>query len=176
MQIFKSFSNTFVDKRRIKVVRTFPSKVPRKCFNLKLPARVVKSAPPLTPLLGQFGLNSVEFCNNFNEQSKVYEENVLLFVKVFLLGEKKYKLLFRELGTVVLFQSYTTYIRRLKRPFVHLIDLFKIFLIKNQTLNISLKSLIGTIRSMGFGVLFDNMYSILYTRRQRRLRKLRKHK
>ena len=39
-------------------------------IKLQVPAGEANPAPPIGPILGQHGLNIMEFCNNFNEKTK----------------------------------------------------------------------------------------------------------
>lgn len=39
-------------------------------LNLYLPAGAAKATPPLGPLLGQYGVNTVQFCSEFNEATE----------------------------------------------------------------------------------------------------------
>ena len=39
----------------------------------QIPAMGASVTPPLGPLLGQFGLNIMEFCKDFNQKSNLFE-------------------------------------------------------------------------------------------------------
>jgi large subunit ribosomal protein L11 len=57
-------------------------------LRLAIPAQNASIAPPLGPALGQFGLNIVEFCKQFNERTKIYDKEVILNVNIFLFRSK----------------------------------------------------------------------------------------
>jgi len=46
----------------------------KKTYILNLPAASAVAGPPLGPMLGQFGLNTVKFVADFNEKTAVFSE------------------------------------------------------------------------------------------------------
>lgn len=53
-------------------------------FSIKLyiPAGKASSAPPIGPVLGQYRLNLIEFCKDFNSQTEDWEEQAILPVLI----------------------------------------------------------------------------------------------
>lgn len=53
-------------------------------FSIKLyiPAGRASSAPPIGPVLGQYRLNLIEFCKDFNTQTEDWEEQAILPVLI----------------------------------------------------------------------------------------------
>lgn len=53
-------------------------------FKIKLyiPATKANSAPPIGPILGQYRLNLIEFCKDFNEQTIDWDDSVVLPVLI----------------------------------------------------------------------------------------------
>lgn len=53
-------------------------------FRIKLyiPAAKANSAPPIGPILGQYRLNLIEFCKDFNEQTIDWDDSVILPVLI----------------------------------------------------------------------------------------------
>ena len=53
-------------------------------FSIKLyiPAGKASSAPPIGPVLGQYRLNLIEFCKDFNSQTEDWEEQTILPVLI----------------------------------------------------------------------------------------------
>lgn len=53
-------------------------------FKIKLyiPATKANSAPPIGPILGQYRLNLVEFCKDFNEQTIDWDDSIILPVLI----------------------------------------------------------------------------------------------
>lgn len=58
-------------------------------------AQEARTAPPLGPLLAQFGLEMLKVCKELNEKTKYYEKGVQLPVKIEIDELKSYKI---ELG------------------------------------------------------------------------------
>ena len=54
-------------------------------IKLNLPAMTVKMGGELGAMLGQYNLNIIKFCNEFNEVSKIYEKNLLIQTNLLVL-------------------------------------------------------------------------------------------
>ena len=62
-------------------------------FKALIPAGEAKPVAPLGPLLGQYGVNLVEFCSDFNKRTESYTPGVMIPVIVQkMLKEKTYKM------------------------------------------------------------------------------------
>ena len=59
-------------------------------LNLIIPAQNATMTPPLGPNLSQHGINTMEFCKQFNEKTKEIEENSLLLVHLNLYNDKSF--------------------------------------------------------------------------------------
>lgn len=59
------------------------------------PAHNATVSPPIGPILGQFGINIMDFCKKFNESSKIYDENVLLIVFLSLFRNRNFSFLIK---------------------------------------------------------------------------------
>jgi len=57
-------------------------------IRLLVPSQAATIAPPLGPTLGQFGINIKDFCDKFNEKSKMFESDIILNVFVNLFKNK----------------------------------------------------------------------------------------
>ena len=61
-------------------------------IKLQIPAGQANPAPPVGPVLGQHGLNIMDFCNAFNEKTKELQGTltpvVIQFIKIGLLHLK----------------------------------------------------------------------------------------
>src|ERR1700692_1362444 len=79
---------SFIDKDNLTIVRRKKKDVkgvePHIISKLKIfvEAGEAKAVAPLSGILGQFGVNTVEFCKRFNEMSRVFEEELPLLVVV----------------------------------------------------------------------------------------------
>ena len=74
---------------------------------LAIPAQSASITPPLGPALGQFGLNIVEFCKQFNEKSALFDHEVLLNVVITLFRNKSF--VFEYKGPSIAFLVYEYY-------------------------------------------------------------------
>ncbi len=57
---------------------------------LKLEIRAGKATlqPPIGPILGQYGIQGAKFCQDFNDQTKIYDDNIILSVKINMFKKK----------------------------------------------------------------------------------------
>ncbi|XRA05409.1 MAG: hypothetical protein ACN6LP_00960 [Candidatus Carsonella ruddii] len=73
-------------------------------IKLILKPKKAKPLPPISPILSQYGLNIIEFCNKFNNLTKnINLESI--HVKIFIFNNLKYEIL---LGSL----SLTNYIKK----------------------------------------------------------------
>jgi len=119
-----------------------------KCKNLTifLPAQQAKSGPPLTPLLGQSGINAAQFCTFFNKYTlETLSDEPPFFplnTKIGILGGNKFLLSFKVSNTTFLLYNYLFFF-----GYLSILVLYKVFLIKNYQTKTSLKSFLGTFRA-----------------------------
>jgi ribosomal protein L11 len=57
-------------------------------IKLQIEATKASMQPPIGPILGQYGIPRAKFCQDFNEQTKIYEEGTILSVKLKLYKKK----------------------------------------------------------------------------------------
>lgn len=57
-------------------------------LKLEIRARQASLQPPIGPILGQYGIPGAKFCQDFNEQTKIYDQDIILSVKIKLLKKK----------------------------------------------------------------------------------------
>jgi len=63
---------------------------------LQVPAGKANPSPPVGPALGQVGLNIMEFCNAFNEQTKKLEQGAPLPVVISVYKDKSFSFIFKN--------------------------------------------------------------------------------
>jgi len=73
-----------------------------------VPARGATMSPPIGPVLGQYGINIMEFCKQFNEKSKEYPEGVLLTVLIFQFMDKTFTFQIKNLVNSFLLKDLLT--------------------------------------------------------------------
>lgn len=60
-------------------------------IKLQVPAGSAQPSPPVGPALGQHGLNIMEFCKAFNEQTKDMEKGLPVPVVITVYGDKSFE-------------------------------------------------------------------------------------
>ncbi|MDI6752337.1 MAG: 50S ribosomal protein L11 [bacterium] len=61
-----------------------------KILKLQVPAQRANPAPPIGPVLGQAGVNIMEFCKTFNEKTKQIEEGLIVSVVLTVYDDRKF--------------------------------------------------------------------------------------
>lgn len=67
-----------------------------KTFSIVLRSGKVESGPPLSTILGNFGINTVKFVKDFNEFTKDLPDYFLLVVIIDIFNDKSYNFLLKE--------------------------------------------------------------------------------
>src|SRR5215467_13391542 len=62
----------------------------KKNFNIFLRSNKVESGPPLSTILGNFGINTVKFVKDFNDYTIDLPDYFLLIVNISILNDKTY--------------------------------------------------------------------------------------
>lgn len=124
------------------------------------PAQSATISPPIGPILGQFGINIMDFCKQFNERSKYIEQDVLVYVDLTLFKNKSFIFSIRTPPVSFLINEENLEIPDGSIPlFVNLSSLYKILKVKKLDLlgvdEVLIRSLFGTIRSMHLCVCND---------------------
>lgn len=65
-------------------------------IKLQVPAGGATPAPPIGPALGQRGLNIMEFCKSFNDQSKGFEKGTPLPVVITVFADKSFSFIIKS--------------------------------------------------------------------------------
>jgi large subunit ribosomal protein L11 len=124
------------------------------------PAQNATIAPPIGPILGQFGINIMDFCKQFNERSRYLEQDVLVFVDLTLFKNKSFMFSIRTPPVSFLITEENVELEEGSVPsFIDLSSLFKIMKIKKLDVKISdlalMRSFFGTMRAMHLRVCND---------------------
>lgn len=72
---------------------------------LQAPAGKANPAPPVGPILGQHGLNIMEFCNAFNEQTKEMEPGMPLPVVISVYADRSFSMVVKSPPAAVLLRK-----------------------------------------------------------------------
>ena len=131
-------------------------------IRLYCPAGQANPAPPVGPALGQHGLNIMEFCKSFNEQTKT-QEGLILPVVIDVYEGKKFSFIIKTPPCSVLLkracgiakasgEPNKTKIGQVTHDHVRDIAKTKMKDLNTSDLNKAVKIVEGTARSMGIDV------------------------
>lgn len=125
-----------------------------------VPAQNASISPPIGPILGQFGINIMEFCKQFNERSKYIEQDVLVLVDLTLFKNKSFVFNIRTPPVSFLINEENFENEENSVPtFVNLSSLYKILKVKKYDSPISdislMRSFFGSMRAMHIRVCND---------------------
>jgi ribosomal protein L11 len=116
----------------------------QRLLKLKLPARQAVAAPPLTPLLGQVGINAVQFCQQFNKLDFETEDFFPTNVSVELLGGKAFNLkLNKPSGSDLLKQVRAGSSSKT----LNVLAIYKVFLVLSEYVMLTPKSFRGFLKA-----------------------------
>jgi len=130
-------------------------------IKLFIPAGKASATPPIGPILGQYRLNLVEFCKDFNEQTVSFNDTLILpvSIKIFNDGEFEY---FIKLPTTTFFlkrmleqERFSKFANNTHIGIVTISQLYELTYLKwmnyeNNSSKINqILTLIGTINSTG---------------------------
>lgn len=118
---------------------------------LRLVAGEARNSPPITTILAPFGLNLVNFCEQFNKLSKdLIDEAIELELKVKInIKTKQFEILIKGVSL-----NHLVDILLDSKDNIELLDVYKIYLIQRKFFQISEKSQFKNILS------FLNTYGI----------------
>lgn len=115
---------------------------------MALEAQEAKIVAPLSPTLGQYGVSCPEFCQKFNDKTKIFNAGIPLNIKFFLLPDKKFEF---EINSI-LFKECLNFFFNSKKTF--LINFYKLFLIQKTILKFEnlklLYTILGSFKSFNF--------------------------
>lgn len=114
------------------------------------------------PTLGQFGLNIKDFCDKFNEKTKIYDPDFVVTTWITLYNNKTLTFTIRTPPVTFLINEDDESIESdFFSYYIALSTLHKIIIIKNNDLNIQhismLKSLLGTMKGMNI-IIVNNIF------------------
>jgi large subunit ribosomal protein L11 len=135
-----------------------------KNFSIVLRSGKVESGPPLSTILGNFGLNTVKFVKDFNDFTKELPDYFLLVVIINVYNDKSYSFLLKEPSVSLLLRLISFDkdflvkgsggYRPFKYKVVNLNDIFLISFFKFGYCNDrTLRLILGTVQSMKLHVI-----------------------
>ena len=133
-------------------------------FSISLRMGKIEAGPPLSTILGNYGLNTVKICKELNEYTKDLPNFFLLEVEVIIFIDKTYKFNVFEPSTSLLLRLVSKKKEVLVKTSggkkirtvdsIHLKDIYLVSLFKfGNCLDSSLKSVFGTLSSLNLYVI-----------------------
>ncbi len=136
-------------------------------IRLTLLANKAAPSPILGQALGQYGINIMEFCKNFNGKTKNIKENTLIPTKIMLYSKETYEIIIKTPTTTNMIKQITNIEKGSKMTkkenmegYIKLKEIYHIAILKkcDKILNhIKIKeickSIIGTVKSMGIPII-----------------------
>jgi len=131
-------------------------------IKLHVPAGAANPAPPVGPALGQHGVNIMQFCKQFNEQTK-NRDGLILPVIISVFEDKTFSFIIKSPPTSVLLKRAANLakasgiaskeiIGKVTRKQLEEIAAQKMADLNTADMNKAVKSMAGTARSMGIQV------------------------
>lgn len=135
-----------------------------KNFSISLRSSKVEAGPPLSTILGNFGINTVKFVKDFNEFTKELPDYFLLAVNIVIYNDKSYDFFFKEPNISLLLRLLSfdkEFLKKgsggyrpLKYKVILLTDILFISFLKFGICDDkTLRLVMGTVKSMGLHVI-----------------------
>lgn len=132
-------------------------------IKLYVPAGAANPAPPVGPALGQHGVNIMQFCKQFNEQTKGKSEGLILPVVISVYEDRSFTFIIKSPPSSVLLKRAANLakasgtagketIGTVTRKQIEEIAKLKANDLNTQDMNEAIKIIAGTARSMGIAV------------------------
>src|SRR5690349_8660935 len=88
------------------VFNTLMKKKVWKRVKILIPAGQAKVAPPISSILGQFGVNLLDFCDTFNNKTKYFNSELSFLVYITIFTNKSYIFKLKPVTVNELFFSF----------------------------------------------------------------------
>ena len=134
-------------------------------IRLTLLANKAAPSPLLGQALGQYGINIMEFCKNFNNQTKNLKENIYVPTVIYLYSRDNFKVIIKTPSTTFLLKQIaniskgSSMSKKQQEGVIYLKEIYHLALFKKcdrllNHLNIKslCKTIIGSIKSMGIKI------------------------
>lgn len=129
-------------------------------IKLHIIAGMANPSPPIGPALGQHGVNILEFCKQFNQQTSDIDKDLPIPVIIKIYSDKSFNFVLKSPLTTALLKKYTNIKHGSNKPGQkpmgiikqeHIKEIAKLKQLDMTGKNIEsiMKSIIGTAKSMG---------------------------
>ncbi|HAW49478.1 TPA: 50S ribosomal protein L11 [bacterium] len=134
-----------------------------KKIKLQVPAGKANPAPPIGPVLGQAGINIMEFCKAFNEKTSRMEEGLIIPVVISVFDDKRFTFELKSPPAAVLLKKAAgiekgssnpkkTKVGKVNMSQVEEIAKQKLTDLNTTDITKAIQQIIGTARNMGIEV------------------------
>jgi large subunit ribosomal protein L11 len=135
-------------------------------IKLRLLANKAGPSPVLGQALSQYGINIMEFCKTFNNQTKNLKETLLIPVNITIYNSNSFEILIKTPSTSYILKNIVGFSKGSEKPKKMLLgnaitvqEIYEIALLKksnrlmnNLKIKSICKSIIGSIKSMGLTI------------------------
>ncbi|MEN3044591.1 MAG: 50S ribosomal protein L11 [Candidatus Hydrothermales bacterium] len=132
-------------------------------IKLQVPAGQANPAPPIGPALGQHGVNIMEFCKRFNEDTKKMEPGLIIPVVITVYKDRSFSYILKTPPASVLLKKKAQIAKgsgepnkvkvgRVTKKDIEEIAKMKMNDLNTSSLEAAMKIIEGTARSMGLEV------------------------
>lgn len=129
-------------------------------IKLQIPAGNATPAPPIGPILGQHGVNIIEFCKDFNNKSNSLEKGLIVPVIITIYIDRSFTFNIKTSPASELLKKEINITSGSDKPNINKIgkinlnQIKKIAILKSEdltgkNLEMKIKTIIGTAKSMG---------------------------
>jgi len=127
-----------------------------KKLTIILPAQEAKAVPPITPILGQAGINAGQFCIFFNKATTDLNEEPFfpLNTEILILGGNKFLLNIKNPSLGLLYKLYKRLYQKIYQDLnwgIFGLLFYKIFLIKNAYKILASRAFFSTLKTLPAG-------------------------
>jgi large subunit ribosomal protein L11 len=130
---------------------------------LQIPAGQATPAPPVGPALGQHGVNIMEFCKVFNERTRSLAPGLIIPVVLTIYNDRSFSFITKSPPAAILIKQRCSLAKgsgepnqnivgRLTRAQLKEIAQEKLSDLNTDSLDMAMRIIEGTARSMGIGV------------------------
>lgn len=139
------------------------SKKIKSYIKLQVKAQMANPSPPIGPALGQHGVNIMEFCKAFNDQSSKHEKGLVLPVIITVYQDRSFDFIIKTPPTSVLIKKALGLETASGRPNTEKVGVLTQLQLKEiaevkmpdlncESLNAAMVCIAGTARSMGVDI------------------------
>ncbi|ARC53242.1 50S ribosomal protein L11 [Candidatus Riesia pediculischaeffi] len=132
-------------------------------IKLRIPAGQANPSPPVGPILGQKGINIMNFCKTFNDRTRSIEKGTIVSASIHLYSDKNFDLIIKTSPTSELLKKFSgTEIGspkpnseksgKISKNQIEKIAKIKMSDMNTRNLSSIMRSIEGTARSMGIKI------------------------